>query len=258
MARFKQLRRRLMWFLPSMERRRQIRDRWLRSAGLTRTREPAVLVDHPEWRAENLLQYVVADLQLRQKELSVLQIGAFDGDECDDLRPILARENVRAILVEPQLAPFARLQQRYANNPRVTLVNAAIDKTSGTRSFYSVRGVDSLGASFDRNHLLKGGSAADIVEQQIACHTINDVLDQAGFAGVDLLQIDAEGYDYELIKTIDFRRCNPAILRFEFSHLSRGDLDECLAMLAARGYRFFTERFDILAVRNTNARAQAA
>lgn len=253
MARFRQLRKRLSWFLPSMERRRQFRDRLLRSAGLARTREPASLFEHPEWRAENVLQYVAAEHLLRHGELSFLQIGAFDGVDCDDLRPVLEHAKVRGILVEPQPAPFARLQELHRDNSRLTLVNAAIDKTSGTRTLYTVRGGDSLGASFNREHLLKGSAAADIIEQQVPCRTINEVMDQAGFRTIDLLQIDAEGYDYELIKTIDFQQCSPAILRFEYSHLSRADLDECLAMLAGRGYRFLIERYDVIAVRRAEA-----
>jgi hypothetical protein len=111
-------------------------------------------------------------------------------------------------------------------------------------------GGDSVGASFDRNHLLKHGAhGADIVEQEVPCLTIKEVMEQAGYQTIDLLQIDAEGYDYEIIKSIDFSHCSPTILRFEFSHLSRKDIDACIRMLAGRGYRFMIEKYDVIAVR---------
>ncbi|MDA1054152.1 MAG: FkbM family methyltransferase [Planctomycetota bacterium] len=213
-----------------------------------------MFVDHPDWRTVNLLQYVAADHLLRNGELSFLQIGAFDGVVVDDMRRVIENEHVRGILVEPQPVPFARLEKRYQGNQHLTLVNAAIDKTSGTRTLYTIPSGDSAGASFDRNHLLKHGiDSADIVEQEVPCLTINEVMQQAGFQTIDLLQIDAEGYDFELVKSIDFRQCSPAILRFEFSHLSRRDIDECLRMLAERGYHFIVEKFDVIAVRQDDS-----
>lgn len=258
MARFRQLRKRFSWFLPTLERRRQIRDRLLRRVGLARTKEPLLFVDHPDWRTANLVQYVAADHLLRHGQLSFLQIGAFDGVVVDDMRRVIEHENVRGILVEPQPVPFARLEKRYQGHRHLTLVNAAIDKTSGTRTLYTIRGGDSVGASFDRNHLLKhGAGSADIIEQEVPCLTINEVMEQAGFQTIDLLQIDAEGYDFELIKSIDFRQCAPAILRFEFSHLSRKDIDECLRMLARRGYRFMVEKYDVIAVRQDDSESSS-
>lgn len=258
MARFRQFRRRFSRLLPSVEQRRQIRDRLLRRMGLARTKEPVAFVDHPDWRTANLLQYVAAEHLLRNGELSFLQIGAFDGVVVDDMRRVIENENVRGILVEPQPVPFKRLEQRYQGHQHLTLVNAAIDKTSGTRTLYTIRGGDSAGASFDRNHLLKHGVGnADIIEQEVPCLTINEVMEQAGFQTIDLLQIDAEGYDFELIKSIDFRHCSPSILRFEFSHLSRKDIDECLRMLAERGYQFIVEKYDVIAVRQDDSESSS-
>jgi hypothetical protein len=61
---------------------------------------------------------------------------------------------------------------------------------------------------------------------------------------VDLLYIDAEGYDFELLKVFDFDRLAPEIVRFEHVGLSRGEWDEAVRLLAHHGYRTVREEYD--------------
>jgi hypothetical protein len=61
---------------------------------------------------------------------------------------------------------------------------------------------------------------------------------------VDLLEIDAEGYDLELLRAFDFARFAPAIVRFEHVHLSRAEWDEAVALLHRNGYRVVREEYD--------------
>jgi hypothetical protein len=77
---------------------------------------------------------------------------------------------------------------------------------------------------------------------------VESALRAAGLTHVDLVQIDAEGYDWPIIRSIDFARLKPRILRFEYRHMSAADADTCLAHLTSHGYRFVVERRDIIAV----------
>jgi len=152
--------------------------------------------------------------------------------------------------VEPQPGAFARLQQTYRNQKQVTLLQAAIAETEGTRELFCPRGPASMTASFDRRHLLKHNiPERDIVSQTVPCHTVESALRAAGLNQVDLIQIDAEGYDWPIIRSIDFVRTKPRIIRFEYRHMSDGDADACIAHLASNGYRFVLESHDIIAVR---------
>lgn len=62
------------------------------------------------------------------------------------------------------------------------------------------------------------------------------------------LQIDTEGFDYEVIKMIPFDD-PPRISRFETKHLSDADSAECIEMLGEYRYAFVFDRFDANAVR---------
>jgi FkbM family methyltransferase len=257
MARLRKIRRRLLPFFPSGAQTRHYRNRFFRRLGLARSHEPFLLVDRPELRVTSLLPYVAADYLVRHGELTFLQIGAFDGVADDDLRTVIDHYECRGVLVEPQPGAFEKLQKTYRDYPHVTLLNAAIDRVSGTRDFYMPSSRSSVVSSFDRAHLIKHGvPAEDIVVEKLPCLTVSDALKKGGLERVDLLQIDAEGYDYEILKSIDYRRLKPAIVRFEFAHFSRRDLDNCLQMLSGHGYRFLTEWKDVIAVREEEDRGR--
>jgi FkbM family methyltransferase len=244
----RQLRKRLTpsWLRPEARRRR--RDILFRRFGIQRCHWPQILAQQPELAARSCFPFVVAHELIKNPRLTFLQIGAFDGMSDDDLRGLVVAHQLQGVLVEPQPLAFARLQEVYRDQPQVTLLEAAIAEREGVRDLYCPRGVAGMTASFDRAHLRKHGIADDeIVAQPVACHTIESALRAGGLERVDLIQIDAEGYDWPIIRSIDFASIHPQILRFEYRHLSRGDADACLALLAAAGYRFIVEADDIIA-----------
>jgi FkbM family methyltransferase len=197
------------------------------------------------------LPFVVAQELLRNPRLTFLQIGAFDGVGDDDLRELVFAHQLHGVLVEPQPLAFARLQQAYKHQPQVTLLQAAIAEQEGTRDLYCRRGAASMAASFDREHLRRHGIPdEEIIAQPVACHTVTSALGVGRLERADLIQIDAEGYDWRIIRSIDFARIQPRILRFEYRHIPPREADECLSFLAERGYRFLVESRDIIAHRD--------
>src|SRR5208282_5777520 len=90
----------------------------------------------PEFHG-NLLLLGFSLLSARKSGIMrVLQIGAFDGHACDPLEEILRNERVAAVLVEPQTAPCESLARRYAGNPRIRMINAAVGEFDGKATLY--------------------------------------------------------------------------------------------------------------------------
>jgi FkbM family methyltransferase len=237
--------------------RRRRRNIFIRRLGYQRCFTPPIIIREPSLLVRSSLRYVVANELLTNPRLTFLQIGAFDGVGDDDLRELVTVHKLRGVLVEPQPAAFARLQQNYRNQPQVTLLRAAIAEIEGTRDFFCHRSHASMAASFNRQHLRKHGiSDRDIVMQQVPCHTVESALRSAGMDTIDLIQIDAEGYDWPIIRSIDLNRIRPQIMRFEYRHMSDRDADACLERLAAAGYRFIIEMKDIIAVRTADVSLQ--
>ncbi len=174
-----------------------------------------------------------------------LQAGAFDGVTNDDLYPLIRRHHFRGILLEPQPAAFQKLRAAYRDEPQVMPINAALDWSAGQRTMYSVADTflaDQFHpqlASFERDVVLRypGVTPSVVREVQIDCVTVKECMRRAGIDRIDLLQVDTEGYDFEILKMIDGAGLRPKVVRYESIHLSRRDRKDCSQFLLDRGYR---------------------
>ena len=228
---------------------RVARDLFLYRFGVERCYRRKVLLENPGWNWTDLLKLAVSYRLRSAEDFTFIQVGAFDGVTNDPIHGIVREFGIRGIIVEPQKDAFEMLRRNYADDPRVLLVNAAVSAVDEMRDFFTVKDSPEQVASFDRNHLLKSKVPAErIVCTKIRCRTLNGLRLEYGFRKFDLVQIDAEGHDYEIVKTIDFGTGRPSLVRFEHIHLSERDCTECVRMLARHGYRFLSEKSDIIAL----------
>jgi FkbM family methyltransferase len=207
-----------------------------------------------------------------REAFTVVQIGAYIGNTPNDplynfLHTALpAHPNRVAVLVEPVREYFDALQDAYRALPTVRLENVAIAEAEGDRDLYRLRpGVDptkhghmdwlsqvsSLRPDrFERHNdderrraFLREFSTVETVH----CSTLGQLLERHGLEQVDLLQIDAEGYDYEILRTIDFSHFRPRFIGYE-RVLLHEDEPACRAMLIDADYVLFDSDLDTLAV----------
>ncbi|MBK9465376.1 MAG: FkbM family methyltransferase [Chitinophagaceae bacterium] len=66
---------------------------------------------------------------------------------------------------------------------------------------------------------------------------------------VDLLLIDTEGYDFEILKTIDFSNFRPDLLIFEVSNLDRKDFNASIEILKKNEYQVYINHIDCIALK---------
>ncbi len=210
---------------------------------------------------------VFEDLLYRQLKQNpafrFVQIGANDGVSFDPVFEFVTRNGVEGLVVEPLSDCFAKLEHNYRDYPRIAARNVAIHRGQKRISLYRVDpnypgelpdwaiGI----ASVNPNHFKLGGGIPEpaIVEEQVPAVTLQDLFDQAGYSDVDLLQVDTEGYDYEILKMLGESQIRPVIVRFEHG-LSQGAMDdsqfaECFALLRRAGYFVLMEKFDAIAVK---------
>lgn len=189
-----------------------------------------------------------------------VEIGANDGEHADHLRPLILATGWSGIMVEPVPYIFERLRGNYGGLDRIALENAAIADRDGELEFFHVPDADAAEraalpgwydaiGSFSRDVVLSHeGSIPDIAERIVATQvpslTFASLLEKHDAPRLDLLLIDTEGYDWEIIKTIDLERQRPRLLIYEHFHLAPGDRSDCRAHLAAHGYELLEEGFD--------------
>ncbi len=206
----------------------------------------------PEVRG-NLLILGFALLRARRNgTIHVLQIGAFDGHACDPLLEILQNENVSAILVEPQKVPYERLVARYATNPRVSLINAAVAENDGVVKLYVPGSADSPKASLIAQHHRRFGSdAKEVRTLEVPSVSVGSLLKMFHGERLHLLQVDTEGMDYQILKWFFDAGVQPDVLNFESLHLNKAERLASRQLLNARGYWWIESDQDTFALKES-------
>lgn len=193
----------------------------------------------------------------RNGTIHVLQIGAFDGHACDPLLEVLQNENVSAILVEPQKIPYERLVERYAANPRVSLINAAVAEHDGVVKLYVPGSADSPKASLIAQHHRRfGADAKDVRELEVPSISVGSLLKMFHGERLHLLQVDTEGMDYQILKWFFDAGVEPDVLNFESLHLSKADRLASRQLLNTRGYWWIETDQDTFALKESLVKIQ--
>jgi FkbM family methyltransferase len=190
---------------------------------------------------------------VRGESFFFVQVGANDGVTVDPIHKYIIEYHWNGILVEPQPAVFDQLRKTYRTEPQLIFENVAIAEQNGTMSLYCLDESMDIPAATGWASLKKKnvtrlvGRDAPVREVQVPTVAVSTLLAKHQVQSVDLLQIDAEGYDYIIIKMFLETGINPSIIRFEYPLLSRTELRESLASLASRGYQSYKQGVDIIA-----------
>ncbi|MBS4048709.1 MAG: FkbM family methyltransferase [Alphaproteobacteria bacterium] len=206
-------------------------------------------------------------------QLSFLQIGGYDGVSYDPLRKHILTGKLTGVIVEPVPMHVEKLQALYAGSDRIKIENCAVDREAGERTmwFFSRAAIanGTIGEVFGGitsfllpNLLEKSGTLGGLYNDAnrailtslvesitVPCHTYDTVMDRHGLQRIDLLQIDTEGYDFELLKAFDFTRHRPAIVQYECQHLQPQDKAAAEDLLRSHGYVLSSNDYDTLALR---------
>lgn len=199
-------------------------------------------------------------------EAFFVQIGSNDGVQLDPLRAQLKKNHWRGVMIEALPHIFNELVKNCAEYAdRVTFMNVAIAKTDGVQPFYYLRPMaehekasmpefyDMLG-SFNRQVILSHSPYIPDIEDrletlEIDALSFDSLCKKLSIQGIDLLHIDAEGYDFEILKNIDFSQHRPRVLIFEHHHLTNEDKKNCYQMIADAGFQLFPYGMDTWCLR---------
>lgn len=206
---------------------------------------------------------------------TVVQIGANDGINHDPISKYIKRDGWQGILLEPQKDIHDKwLQKVYAKNTTIQTLCAALGAVDGTSTLYKVgwsgmRWASGL-ATFHRETLeeaYRSGHIAKvsrkyglsiptdedvhIVEEDVIVISPPTLFARYQITDIALLQIDTEGFDFEVIKLFDISRTLPGAIVYENIHLSDQDAVACHKHLTANGYKVKDYGANTLAVHST-------
>jgi FkbM family methyltransferase len=177
------------------------------------------------------------------------QVGANDGIFGDPLRSYITKYPWRGVLVEPQTDVFRRLVDNYRPYAdRLILENLAISSDKSEFVLYKAPAglvkddvYASSVASGNPNTIAQQLRISPEKLQKIVTPslTLDELLARHGLTNIQLLQIDVEGYDWQVLSTLDLETSTPSIIQFESGHLSNADCDSAVEHLTRHGYEIY-------------------
>jgi len=185
------------------------------------------------------------------KELFFIQIGANDGISVDPIHNLVKKNNWTGILLEPGKDAFGDLIKNYHGHTNLTFVNAAVSNYDGRGELFC----GTTTPHFTLNEL-KAKHMFDVEPTLVEVDIMSPktIIDKYSVKKVDLLQIDAEGHDFTIIKAFPFDLIKPKIIRYEYVNLNYDEIDAEGAdkFLKQYGYTSFINRTegDIVAILN--------
>lgn len=195
-----------------------------------------------------------------RNNLAVVQIGANDGINNDPIHKFIKRDHWRGVLLEPQKYVYKKyLEPLYRNTPGINVLNAALDINDGNKPIYKISVSNSRWAtgltSFNRAVLeeavrsgyvqrqaLKEGvnlpenENGCIEEESVECISTDSLIKKFSLDRIDWLQIDTEGFDFEIIKMFNIAVTKPEVIVYENIHFSDDLRKECINYLMQNGY----------------------
>ncbi len=224
---------------------------------------PPLFFQNSEAKLNLDVEFAIAHLMLRKQAIFFVQIGANDGVSADPLYKFITEFGWNGVLVEPQPHIFEQLKKNYKNwAHNLRFINAAVSQEDGFRTLYTARvspGTyhhSDFFSSFDRSVIARQTQwipdiAERIEEITVPCISMNTLLSHAEDREIDILQMDTEGFDFQILKMIDFTRTRPAIICYEHANLSKADMQAAAELLFRRGYRMARDNLDTVAYRQT-------
>lgn len=212
----------------------------------------------------NFFQQLLETFLNKNHEMFFIQIGANDGKSFDPIYDFVTNNSskVRGILIEPVANYFEELKKNYKGYSNVVLLNMAVHNSNKDMLLYMAdpqlvaqgklpeyaKGI----ASFDMNHHeLSGIPKEAIITQKVQCASLDSIVNEHKVTAVDLLQIDTEGYDFEIILNLDFKIIKPKIIHFEHyltAETINGEQFMVLTDLLHRnGYELWIDKYDATA-----------
>lgn len=169
------------------------------------------------------------------EDLFFFQIGANDGISVDPIHRLVQENNWSGILIEPGIDAFNALKQNYGSQSNLIFENSAVTNVDGDIVLW-------CGATTP-HFTLDYQKAVTMFDVQPKPTTVNGVksatlLKKYNVLKVDLLQIDAEGHDFVILKDWPFDSHRPKIIRFEFINLN-DSFHECVEFIKNINYQIF-------------------
>ena len=193
----------------------------------------------------------------RDGKLHFLQIGAMDGVKHDDLYPYVMSYDWTGVLVEPLPDMFEKLVENYSYKDGLKFENSAITNSDGPATIYRVPteliGTEGVPDWMEGCSTLKTDGYIDdvvnkAVEVEIRGITLKTLYENYGNK-FDFIQVDTEGFDYDIFLQLLEQGLNAELYKIEIAHITYTKTVWMRWNLEQLGYKTFIDNYDLIAYR---------
>ena len=202
------------------------------------------------------------------KNFGLVVLGAHSGIHLKDLISKYINKNI--LLVEPVPYNYLELEQVYGENENIFISKNGILDKNKIDSFYYVKkeSIPILGkhwasqiGSFNKDHILKHKNKRFQIEDdhikkiEIEFITFEQLAKEYSIGSIEMLQIDIEGAEYKIMKSINYDELKINQILFESKHFDGTfregvRLDEIKKLLTSKNYKLRKlDKENILAIK---------
>ena len=191
---------------------------------------------------------ILESLFINKNVNQLIQIGANDGKRFDSINKFIKKYSPSCVLVEPIKEYFDKLKENYKDEKNIFFENLAISVNDEINYLFKVKeskikfydehikGI----TSFDINHLKKHGVKKNHIEKKKVDYiSITDLIKKY-YQNLDLLLVDAEGYDANIIIDLLNNSNQEPIIIFEYIHIKHNIFKSLINLLKKKRYFYYS------------------
>jgi FkbM family methyltransferase len=179
-----------------------------------------------------------------------------DGVKHDELYDyVMANENWTGVLVEPLPDMFEKLITNYTFKDGLKFENSAISDDGGPTEMWRVppdkmseapEWADGCSTLVPQNYI--ADVVPHLVPQTVSTITINQLYEKYGNT-FDFVQVDTEGYDYNVFIQLLQNGLRSDLYKIEIAHITYNKTVWMRWVLENHGYKTFIDNYDLIAYR---------
>lgn len=197
-----------------------------------------------------------------EDKLFFVVVGAMDGVNHDKLHKHIVRNGEwSGLLIEPLPDMFNKLKNNYAGRTNLLFEEVAITNEEGVANITRIPSenvdrecpvwADGISTLKPEIHIIgqHDNLKAYSITQPVKTTRFETLAIKHKISKIDILQIDAEGYDKEIFDQVWAANFRPSIVKIEVNYLTYVAIKELKNMLESHKYQCHFERDDLIAVR---------
>ncbi|WP_150111603.1 FkbM family methyltransferase [Oscillatoria nigro-viridis] len=181
-----------------------------------------------------------------------VEVGACDGVHYSNVRRLYETYGWTGLCIEPVKRNFEKLAQSYQNTS-VKCIRAAVGLEEGELDINVGINPDipewqSDVSTFLESETLRWQEEYGMLweKEKVSIQRLTTILDENGIPEIDFISIDTEGFDFDVLKSLDFSRFRPSMIVVEYGK----DRQQIISYLAELGYSLmFDNGQDLFMVR---------